>query len=166
LLITGRLRSGFACSRWRERRRRASSSTSGALQHGIQRVAKDLLRQVVSLSGARNGDHPGADSIKTLAVRCPTHLRGDWKHLGELLDGIGIESDSRSHTTCAINAISTGLAPISMEPSWQAPAEGVPDDGSRDPEAARLAQRALAGAFAAGACLLRMRGGLRVRTGG
>lgn len=55
---------------------------------GIQRMAKDLLRQVVSRYLAREtGTIQVLHSIKTLAVEMSYAIsEGDWKHLGELLD--------------------------------------------------------------------------------
>lgn len=54
---------------------------------GIQRMAKDLLRQVVSRYLAReNATIQVLHSIKTLAVEMSYAMaEGDWKHLGELL---------------------------------------------------------------------------------
>ncbi len=55
---------------------------------GIQRMAKDLLRQVVLRYLAReNATIQVLHSIKTLAVEMSYAMaEGDWKHLGELLD--------------------------------------------------------------------------------
>jgi fucokinase len=55
---------------------------------GIQRVAKDLLRQVVSRYLAREtATIQVLHSIKTLAVEMSYAMaEGDWPHLGELLD--------------------------------------------------------------------------------
>ncbi|HEX8712528.1 MAG TPA: hypothetical protein VF730_11685, partial [Terracidiphilus sp.] len=55
---------------------------------GIQRMAKDLLRQVVSRYLAREtGTIQVLHSIKTLAVEMSYAMaEGDWKHLGELVD--------------------------------------------------------------------------------
>ena len=55
---------------------------------GIQRMAKDLLRQVVSRYLAREtATIQVLHSIKTLAVEMSYAMaEGDWKHLGELLD--------------------------------------------------------------------------------
>ena len=55
---------------------------------GIQRMAKDLLRQVVSRYLAREtATIQVLHSIKTLAVEMSyAMVEGDWKHLGELLD--------------------------------------------------------------------------------
>jgi fucokinase len=55
---------------------------------GIQRMAKDLLRQVVSRYLAREtATIQVLHSIKTLAVEMSYAIaEGDWKHLGELLD--------------------------------------------------------------------------------
>lgn len=54
---------------------------------GIQRMAKDLLRQVVTRYLAReNATIQVLHSIKTLAVEMSyAMLEGDWKHLGQLL---------------------------------------------------------------------------------
>jgi fucokinase len=55
---------------------------------GLQRMAKDLLRQVVSRYLAREtATVQVLHSIKTLAVEMSyAAAEGDWKHLGELLD--------------------------------------------------------------------------------
>jgi fucokinase len=55
---------------------------------GLQRVAKDLLRQVVARYLARETAAVQVlHSIKTLAVEMSyATAEGDWKHLGELLD--------------------------------------------------------------------------------
>jgi galactokinase/mevalonate kinase-like predicted kinase len=55
---------------------------------GIQRMAKDLLRQVVSRYLAREtATIQVLHSIKTLAVEMAYAMaEGEWKHLGELLD--------------------------------------------------------------------------------
>ena len=55
---------------------------------GIQRMAKELLRQVVSRYLAREtATIQVLHSIKTLAVEMSyTMVEGDWKHLGELLN--------------------------------------------------------------------------------
>jgi fucokinase len=55
---------------------------------GIQRMAKDLLRQVVSRYLAREtATIQVLHSIKTLALEMSYAMgEGDWKHLGELLD--------------------------------------------------------------------------------
>jgi fucokinase len=55
---------------------------------GIQRMAKDLLRQVVCRYLAREtATVQVLHSIKTLAVEMSyAMIEGDWKHLGELMD--------------------------------------------------------------------------------
>ena len=55
---------------------------------GIQRMAKDLLRQVVSRYLAREtATVQVLHSIKTLAVEMSyAMIEGDWKHLGDLLN--------------------------------------------------------------------------------
>jgi fucokinase len=76
---------------------------------GIQRVAKDLVRQVISRYLAREtAAIQVLHSIKTLAVEMSYAMaEGDWKHLGELLDRHWqLNQVLDSHTTNApINAI-------------------------------------------------------------
>ena len=73
---------------WSESRRAEFSERLVLYNTGIQRVAKDLLRQVVARYLAREtATVQVLHSIKTLAVEMSYAMgEGDWKHLGELLD--------------------------------------------------------------------------------
>ena len=73
---------------WSERRQTEFCENLVLYNTGIQRVAKDLLRQVVSRYLAREtATVQVLHSIKTLAVEMSYVMaEGDWKHLGELLD--------------------------------------------------------------------------------
>jgi fucokinase len=73
---------------WTEARRAEFCQHMVLYNTGIQRVAKDLLRQVVSRYLAREtATIQVLHSIKTLAVEMSYAMaEGDWKHLGELLD--------------------------------------------------------------------------------
>jgi len=91
LLITGpglRQRIRVQPMVWSEERRAEFCDRLVLYDTGIQRMAKDLLRQVVSRYLAR--ETPTVQvlhSIKTLAVEMSYAMaEGDWKHLGELLD--------------------------------------------------------------------------------
>jgi len=137
LLITGpglRQRIRVQPVAWSEDRRVEFGQHLVLYNTGIQRVAKDLLRQVVSRYLAREtATIQVLHSIKTLAVEMSYAIsEGDWKHLGELLDRHWqLNQILDPHTTNAPSTrFSIGLAPISMEPSWQAPAAADSDDGS------------------------------------
>jgi fucokinase len=91
LLITGpglRQRIRVQPVDWTEERRQEFSERLVLYNTGIQRMAKDLLRQVVSRYLAREtATVQVLHSIKTLAVEMSYAMaEGDWKHLGELLD--------------------------------------------------------------------------------
>ena len=91
LLITGpglRQRIRVQPVVWSEARRAEFCERMVLYNTGIQRVAKDLLRQVVSRYLAREtATIQVLHSIKTLAVEMSYAMaEGDWKHLGELLD--------------------------------------------------------------------------------
>jgi fucokinase len=91
LLITGpglRQRIRVQPVTWTEARRAEFRQHMVLYNTGIQRVAKDLLRQVVSRYLAREtATIQVLHSIKTLAVEMSYAMaEGDWKHLGELLD--------------------------------------------------------------------------------
>jgi fucokinase len=91
LLITGpglRQRIRVQPVTWTEARRAEFCQHMVLYNTGIQRVAKDLLRQVVSRYLAREtATIQVLHSIKTLAVEMSYAMaEGDWKHLGELLD--------------------------------------------------------------------------------
>jgi fucokinase len=91
LLITGpglRQRIRVQPMVWSEERRAEFCDRLVLYNTGIQRMAKDLLRQVVSRYLAR--ETPTVQvlhSIKTLAVEMSYAMaEGEWEHLGELLD--------------------------------------------------------------------------------
>jgi len=91
LLITGpglRQRIRMQPVPWTESRRAEFCDHLVLYNTGIQRVAKDLLRQVVARYLAREtATVQVLHSIKTLAVEMSYAMaEGDWKHLGELLD--------------------------------------------------------------------------------
>ncbi|MFZ1084382.1 MAG: bifunctional fucokinase/fucose-1-phosphate guanylyltransferase [Terracidiphilus sp.] len=91
LLITGpglRQRIRVQPVTWTEARRDEFCDRMVLYNTGIQRVAKDLLRQVVSRYLAREtATIQVLHSIKTLAVEMSYAMaEGDWPHLGELLD--------------------------------------------------------------------------------
>jgi fucokinase len=91
LLITGpglRQRIRVQPVQWSDARRAEFCQHMVLYNTGIQRVAKDLLRQVVSRYLAREtATIQVLHSIKTLAVEMSYAMaEGDWKHLGELLD--------------------------------------------------------------------------------
>ena len=91
LLITGpglRQRIRVQPVAWSEERREDFCQHLVLFNTGIQRMAKDLLRQVVSRYLAREtATIQVLHSIKTLAVEMSyAMVEGDWKHLGELLN--------------------------------------------------------------------------------
>ena len=91
LLITGpglRQRIRVQPVAWSAERRVEFSERMVLYGTGIQRMAKDLLRQVVSRYLAREtATIQVLHSIKTLAVEMSYAMgEGDWKHLGELMD--------------------------------------------------------------------------------
>jgi fucokinase len=91
LLITGpglRQRIRVQPVQWSDARRAEFCQHMVLYNTGIQRVAKNLLRQVVSRYLAREtATIQVLHSIKTLAVEMSYAMaEGDWKHLGELLD--------------------------------------------------------------------------------
>jgi fucokinase len=90
LMITGpglRQRVRVQSVQWNESRKAEFCQHLVLYNTGIQRMAKDLLRQVVSRYLAReNATIQVLHSIKTLAVEMSYAMaEGDWKHLGELL---------------------------------------------------------------------------------
>jgi fucokinase len=116
---------------------------------GIQRMAKDLLRQVVSRYLAREtATIQVLHSIKTLAVEMSYAMaEGDWKHLGELLDRHWqLNQVLDPHTTNApINVILELVRPW----IYGAKLAGAGGGGflmllARDPEAADAVRAALA----------------------
>jgi fucokinase len=91
LLITGpglRQRIRVQPVAWSDERQAEFCQRLVLYNTGIQRMAKDLLRQVVSRYLAREtATIQVLHSIKTLAVEMSyAMVEGDWKHLGELLD--------------------------------------------------------------------------------
>jgi fucokinase len=91
LLITGpglRQRIRVQPVVWTEKRQAEFCQHLLLYNTGIQRVAKDLVRQVVSRYLAREtATIQVLHSIKTLAVEMSYAMsEGDWKHLGELMD--------------------------------------------------------------------------------
>ena len=91
LLITGpglRQRIRVQPVAWNPERQQEFSERLVLYNTGIQRMAKDLLRQVVSRYLAREtATVQVLHSIKTLAVEMSYAMaEGDWKHLGDLLD--------------------------------------------------------------------------------
>ena len=91
LLITGpglRQRIRVQPVNWSEDRQAEFCQHMVLYNTGIQRMAKDLLKQVVSRYLAREtATIQVLHSIKTLAVEMSYALvEGDWKHLGELLN--------------------------------------------------------------------------------
>jgi galactokinase/mevalonate kinase-like predicted kinase len=91
LLITGpgsRQRIRVQPVGWSPERQAEFSQLLVLYNTGIQRMAKDLLRQVVSRYLAREtATIQVLHSIKTLAVEMSyAMVEGDWKHLGGLLD--------------------------------------------------------------------------------
>jgi fucokinase len=91
LLITGpglRQRIRVQPVAWTPERQQEFSEHLVLYNTGIQRMAKDLLRQVVSRYLAREtATVQVLHSIKTLAVEMSYAMaEGDWKHLGDLVD--------------------------------------------------------------------------------
>jgi Predicted kinase related to galactokinase and mevalonate kinase len=90
LLITGpglRQKIRVQPVQWEERRKEEFCQHLVLFNTGIQRMAKDLLRQIVSRYLAReNATIQVLHSIKTLAIEMSYAMaEGDWKHLGDLL---------------------------------------------------------------------------------
>ena len=177
LLITGpglRQRIRVQPVAWSEDRRVEFGQHLVLYNTGIQRVAKDLLRQVVSRYLAREtATIQVLHSIKTLAVEMSYAIsEGDWKHLGELLDRHWqLNQILDPHTTNApINAILDRARPY----IHGATLAGAGGGGflmmvARDPEAAEALRSALSREPSAGGALVSYRiaeEGLRVRTGG
>lgn len=141
---------------------------------GIQRIAKDLLRQVVSRYLAREtATIQVLHSIKTLAVEMSYAMaEGDWKHLGGLLDRHWqLNQLLDPHTTNApINAILDRARPY----IYGAKLAGAGGGGflmmlARDPQAATALRAALAHEAPKRGGFVPYRiaeEGLRVKTGG
>jgi len=177
LLITGpglRQRLRVQPVAWSSERRDEFCEHMVLYNTGIQRVAKDLLRQVVSRYLAREtATIQVLHSIKTLAVEMSYAMaEGDWKHLGELLDRHWkLNQVLDPHTTNApINAILDRARPF----IHGAKLAGAGGGGfllllARDPDAANALRATLARqGTAGGACVAyRIAGeGLRVKTCG
>jgi len=151
LLITGpgpRQRIRVQSVMWTERRQREFHERLVLYDTGIQRMAKDLLRQVVGRYLAREtATVQVLHSIKTLAVEMSYAMaEGDWPHLGELLDRHWqLNQILDPHTTNGpINAILDRARP------WihGAKLAGAGGGGfflllARDPEAAQALRREL-----------------------
>ncbi len=177
LLITGpglRQRIRVQPVAWSEDRQNEFSRHLVLYNTGIQRMAKDLLRQVVSRYLAREtATVQVLHSIKTLAVEMSYALaEGDWKHLGELLDRHWqLNQILDPHTANApINAILERARP------WihGAKLAGAGGGGflmllARDEQAAEALRAELARASATGGSVVAFRiatDGLRVRNEG
>ena len=126
---------------WSEPRRDEFCAHMVLYNTGLQRMAKDLLRQVVSRYLAREtATVQVLHSIKTLAVEMSyAAAEGDWKHLGELLDRHWqLNQVLDPHTTNApINALLDRARPF----IYGAKLAGAGGGGflmllARDPEAA------------------------------
>jgi fucokinase len=151
LLITGpglRQRIRVQPVLWSDERRAEFCEHLVLYNTGIQRVAKDLVRQVVSRYLAREtAAIQVLHSIKTLAVEMSYAMaEGDWKHLGELLDRHWqLNQVLDSHTTNApINAILDRARPY----LYGAKLAGAGGGGflmllARDAEAAKALRAAL-----------------------
>jgi len=136
----------------------------GALQYRHQRVAKDLLRQVVSRYLARRRQRYRYCTASDTAVEMSYAMaEGDWKHLGELLDRHWqLNQVLDPHTTNApIHAISERARPLSTAQAGRAGGGGFLMLLTRTKEsAAALARRAFTGGRRGGA-VPDCRGGLR-----
>lgn len=177
LLITGpglRQRIRVQPVAWTEERQNEFSQRLVLYNTGIQRMAKDLLRQVVSRYLAREtATVQVLHSIKTLAVEMSyTLAEGEWKHLGELLDRHWrLNQILDPHTANApINAILERARP------WihGAKLAGAGGGGflmllARDPEAAEALRKELAQGTVTGGGVVDFRiamDGLRVHADG
>jgi fucokinase len=177
LLITGpglRQRIRVQPVLWSNQRRDEFCERLVLYNTGIQRVAKDLLRQVVSRYLAREtATIQVLHSIKTLAVEMSYAMaEGDWLHLGELLDRHWkLNQILDPHTTNApINAILDRARPY----IHGAKLAGAGGGGfllllARDPDAAVALRAALARESPEGGACVDYRiaeEGLRVKTCG
>ena len=159
LLITGpglRQRIRVQPVAWDSARREQFEQRMVLLNTGIQRMAKDLLRQVVARYLAREtATVQVLHSIKTLALEMSYALvEGDWKHLGHLLDRHWkLNQILDPHTT---NAPIEELLGRARPWIYGAKLAGAGGGGflmllARDPEAARELRRELSGGSFAGA---------------
>jgi fucokinase len=174
LLITGpglRQRIRVQPVQWSDARKAEFYQQMVLYNTGIQRVAKDLLRQVVSRYLAREtATIQVLHSIKTLAVEMSYAMaEGDWKHLGELLDRHWqLNQVLDPHTTNApIHAILERARPF----IYGAKLAGAGGGGflmllARDADAAAKLRAALAREAGAVVAYRIAEEGLRVQTGG
>ncbi|MGD0546946.1 MAG: L-fucokinase, partial [Terracidiphilus sp.] len=174
LLITGpglRQRIRVQPVSWTNARRDEFCAHMVLYNTGIQRVAKDLLRQVVARYLAREtATIQVLHSIKTLAVEMSYAMaEGDWPHLGELLDRHWqLNQVLDPHTTNApINAILDRARPF----IYGAKLAGAGGGGflmllARDVEAAAKLRAALAQETGAVVAYKIADEGLRVRCDG
>jgi galactokinase/mevalonate kinase-like predicted kinase len=151
LLITGpgsRQRIRVQPLGWSRERQTEFSQHLVLYNTGIQRMAKDLLRQVVSRYLAREtATIQVLHSIKTLAMEMSyAMVEGDWKHFGGLLDRHWqLNQVLDPHTANApINALLNRARPF----IYGAKLAGAGGGGflillARDPEAALALQKAL-----------------------
>ena len=152
LLITGpglRQRIRVQPVAWSEERREDFCQHLVLYNTGIQRMAKDLLRQVVSRYLAREtATIQVLHSIKTLAVEMSYAMaEGDWKHLGELLNRHWQLNQvlDPEHRQCADQCLLDRARPY----IYGAKLAGAGGGGflmllARDPEAASALRNALA----------------------
>jgi fucokinase len=173
LLITGpglRQRIRVQPVTWTDERREEFCAQMVLYNTGIQRVAKDLVRQVVSRYLAREtATIQVLHSIKTLAVEMSYAMaEGEWQHLGELLDRHWqLNQVLDPHTTNApINAILDRARPF----IYGAKLAGAGGGGflmllARDAEAAAGLRAALAQEAGAVVPYRIAEEGLRVTTG-
>jgi len=177
LLITGpglRQRIRVQPVAWTEERQQEFSEHLVLYNTGIQRMAKDLLRQVVSRYLAREtATVQVLHSIKTLALEMSYAMaEGEWKHLGELLDRHWrLNQILDPHTANApINAILERARPW----IYGAKLAGAGGGGflmllARDVQAAHALRTELAQGTAAGGSVVEFRiatDGLRVKSEG
>jgi fucokinase len=152
LLITGpglRQRIRVQPVAWSQQRRQEYCQHLVLFNTGIQRMAKDLLRQVVLRYLAREtATIQVLHSIKTLAVEMSYAMaEGDWKHLGELLNRHWQMNQilDPNTTNAPINALLDRARPF----IYGAKLAGAGGGGflmllARDPEAAAALRDALA----------------------
>jgi galactokinase/mevalonate kinase-like predicted kinase len=158
---------------WSEERRADFCRHLVLYNTGIQRMAKDLLRQVVLRYLAREtATIQVLHSIKTLAVEMSyAMIEGDWKHLGELLNRhwqLNQILDPNT-TNAPINALLDRAQPY----IYGAKLAGAGGGGflmlmARDPEAAATLRNALTDGSAGKAGVVSYRiaeEGMRVRVG-
>jgi galactokinase/mevalonate kinase-like predicted kinase len=177
LLITGpglRQRIRVQPVAWSERRQGEFCEHLVLYNTGIQRMAKGLLRQVVTRYLAREtATIQVLRSIKTLVVEMSYAMgEGDWEHLGELLNQHWqLNQVLDPHTTNApINAILDQARPY----IYGAKLAGAGGGGflmmlARDAEAAQALRAVLAQTAPEGGAFVRYRladEGLRIQTNG